>query len=99
MVKYDERGNVIERTVGGMNAGLKIWFEYDDKDQVIYEKNSSGYEAWWEYDDRGRRTSYKNTTGADCKWSYDDELNSIDGMYFHKENLIEDVHGPLGGLS
>jgi len=81
MVKYDERGNVIERVVGGSNEGLKIWFEYDEKDQCIHEETSQGYEAWWEYDSKGREVSYKNSKGIKRRWHYDDILNTIDGVY------------------
>ena len=44
--KYNERGNLIYRETPNK---FKIWYEYDNKDRIIYCKNSSGYEEWREY--------------------------------------------------
>ena len=43
MEKTDKDGNVIYRKI-------EMWYEYDDRGNCVYQKNSNGFEAWWEFD-------------------------------------------------
>lgn len=45
--------------------------KYDDNENIIYFKSSSGYESWWEYDEHNRTTHYKESNGTEAWWEYD----------------------------
>ena len=38
----------------------ELWFEYDERGNMIYSKDDDGYEIWYEYDEKGEFTR--------CRW-------------------------------
>jgi len=74
--KRDNDGNVTySKLVSGLNAGVEIWFEYDEDGNCIYERNSQGYEAHWGYED-GYLASYTNSNGIERRWDVKSILNN-----------------------
>jgi len=51
--------------------GYEIWYEYDEKGNVIHFKYSDGYEEWYEYDEKGNEIHCKDSDGNEV-W-YDGE--------------------------
>jgi len=51
--------------------------EYDNKGNIIYEKNSDGDEYWYEYDIKGNLIHFKNSDGKERWHEYDDKGNEI----------------------
>ena len=69
--KRDANGNVIYcKITTGLNAGIEIWFEYDEDGNCIYERNSDGYEAHWTFQE-GCLTGYSNSNGINKQWEVD----------------------------
>ena len=53
IIKYDEKGNCIYYEY---YMGLKIWWEYDENNNIIYTKDSRGIrEEWYKYDENNKQ--------------------------------------------
>lgn len=81
MEKTDKDGNVIYRKI-------EMWYEYDDRGNCVYQKNSNGFEAWWEFDNQDRKIGYRNSEGI--KWVMPEE----ETQWF----ALEDIHGSVGAV-
>jgi hypothetical protein len=51
--------------------GLEVWYDYDDKGNYVYKKDSSGFEAIYDEDEC---MIYLKITGENPQW-WDDEKN------------------------
>ena len=87
MEKRDDNGNVTYRKI-------EMWYEYDDRGNCIYQKNSNGFEAWWEFDDQDRKIGYKNSRGNTDKWVMPKEEAQWDPFWL----ALEDIHGSVGAI-
>jgi len=55
----------------------EIWYEYDEKGNMIHCKYSDGYEEWYKYDEK-RNKIYCKTSGGHERWyEYDEKGNMI----------------------
>ncbi len=61
--------------------------EYDEKGNLIYEKDSSGFEKWRKFDENNNRIYFKNSKGYDYWSEYDENNNEI---YWKDSDGIED---------
>jgi len=59
------------------SSGLEVWYEYDEKGNLIHRKNSRGYEVWYEYDEKGNKIHYKDSDGYEYWCEYDEKGNMI----------------------
>ncbi len=50
--------------------------EYDENNNLIYYKDSSGYEEWYKFDKNNNRIYYKNSSG-ELWWKYDENNNLV----------------------
>jgi len=77
-------------------GGYEVWYEYDEKGNMIHLKYSSGYEE--RYDDKGNEIHCKDSSGYEIWQEYDEKGNMIhcknsDGLeiwyeYDEKGNMI-----------
>lgn len=80
-VKFDKNGNVI-----GLANDSNFKREYNDKNNLIYEKNGE-HEYWYEYDDK--KIHFKDNTGFEYWCEVDENGNTINyknskGFEFYK---------------
>ncbi len=52
--------------------GTEMWYEYNEKGNVIHRKHSNGSEAW--YDENGDMIYYKYSNGYEVRARRDDEI-------------------------
>tara|TARA_R100001377_G_C3192043_1_gene111010 strand:- start:342 stop:662 length:321 start_codon:yes stop_codon:yes gene_type:complete len=105
MTKKDKKGNVVYRKI-------EMWYEYDDRNNCIFQKNSNGYMAWWEFDDQNRKISYKNSKGINEKYDWNKELPEKAPIAWNGADfgvgtvdwidddwvMLEDINGTVGGI-
>ena len=88
MEKVDKDGNVVYRKI-------EMWYEYDDRGNCVYQKNSNGFEAWWEFDKQDRKIGYRNSEGIAQKWNMPEvEDLSPEPVWVN----LEDIYGSLGAV-
>jgi len=56
--KYCKRYGYYKNTLG-----YEIWYEYNNKGNIIYYKNNNGYEMWYKYNNEGNKIYYKDNNG------------------------------------
>ena len=54
ITKYDNTGRITMK---------EIIKRYDDNDNLVYSKDSTGYEEWWVYDEKDNEIHYKDSDG------------------------------------
>jgi len=59
--------------------GYKIWYEYDEKGNMIRRKYSDGYEMRYEYDEKGNLIYRKDSSGYEIR--FDERGNMIHRKY------------------
>ncbi len=55
-----------------MNKKIK---EYDDRGNLIYEKDYNGFESWKEYDENNRKIHWKHSNGDEDWYKFDEKNN------------------------
>lgn len=74
----DSNGNIIERCEYRNNQPeFKEWFNYDDKNHLIYTKDITGLEIWYEYDDNGNLIHSKYNSGFEDWYKYNENNQQI----------------------
>ncbi len=74
---------------------IKIWYEYDNKRNMIHQKDNKKNESWHEYDNKGKRIHTKTNNNIEIWYEYDSKGNliyekkSVGKSYFY-ENIYED---------
>jgi hypothetical protein len=101
-IKYDERDNIVyEKCIDICdNETIETWYEYDDKNNMIYYKSKSSYgtcqEEWREYDEDGNRTYEKYCALINDEETCQEEWRGYDenGNLVYKKCLYdEDLFG------
>ncbi len=59
--------------------------EYDDKDNLIYWKNSNGSECWQEFDENNNKIYHKDSGGWEYWYKWDNEKQIIITEQEYKE--------------
>ena len=57
--------------------------EYDERNNLVYHKNSDGYEWWKKYDENNNEIYYKNSDGTEWWREYNENNNLI---YYKSSN-------------
>lgn len=66
-------------------CGSEIWYEYDNRGNLIYEKMSNGYEDRHAYDDAGNEIYRKSYDETETSYEY-----NADGCVQYEKTLDED---------
>jgi len=82
--EYDKNGNVIYWC--SPNSHNYQWNEYDQNNNLIHLKSSSGFECWYEYDKNNNMVRCKNNNGYEIWYKYD-QNNKV--IYYKDSDDIE----------
>ena len=77
--EYDIHNNLVHYKTSGSFED-EGWNAYNESNQIIYHKSSSGYEYWESFNDDGLITYHKDTDGLELWYDYDNNHNCI-GIY------------------
>jgi YD repeat-containing protein len=48
---------------GYRKIGYEVWYDYNDRGNIIHQKDFTGYEVWYDYDDKGNYIHRKESGG------------------------------------
>ena len=74
IIKYDERGNCIYYEY---YMGLKIWWEHDENNNMIYTKDSEDLKEVWQEFDKNNNLIYYKEDDLESWRGYDENNNEI----------------------
>lgn len=104
--EYDDEGNNVYQK---NSLGYEAWWKYDQTGRKTHYKNTNGAEMWWHYDIKGREVFHETHTGYKMSKVYNKDGKVEFCIEQRPDNkpkegpekewiMLEDVHGPVGGV-
>jgi YD repeat-containing protein len=89
---YDAKNRLIN--VKGTENNFEVWFTYDERDNLILEKDKLGNEKYAQYDKNNNIINFKTNNNYEFIRKYDEDNNLIshqDNMYLgsYKNKIYE----------